>query len=96
MASVLLTAFLLAPVAKVAELSMPKLLVSIFSVSVEGLKLVILSADFLLNFDGLLIDALARWPLHAAVYAAVGPLLLAAARCPMPVAHYTLHSTRCT
>ena len=42
--------------AKVAELSMPKLSVSISRVSVEGLKLVILSADFLLNFEGLLIN----------------------------------------
>ena len=35
---------------------MPKLSVSIPRVSVEGLKLVILSADFLLNLDGFLID----------------------------------------
>ena len=35
-----------------AELSMPKLSVSISRVSVEELKLVILSADFLLNFVG--------------------------------------------
>ena len=38
---------------KVAELSMSKLSASISKVSIEGLKLVILSADFLLNRIGL-------------------------------------------
>ena len=46
------------PAAKVAELSMPKLSVSISRVSVEGLKLVILSADLLLNFVGEIMAAL--------------------------------------
>ena len=47
-----MTDFLFLPAAKVAELSMPKLSVSISRVSVDGLKLVILSADFLLNLLG--------------------------------------------
>ena len=50
LARTFLTSFLLAPAAKVAGLSMPKLSVSISRVSLEGLKLVILSADLLLNF----------------------------------------------
>ena len=41
-----------------AELLISKLSVSISRVSVEGLKLVILSADFLLNLDGLLMAVL--------------------------------------
>ena len=42
--------------AKLAELSTPKLSVSISSVSVDGLKLVILSAYFFLNFLGAIIS----------------------------------------
>jgi hypothetical protein len=52
LASFFLTAFLFLPAAKVAELSMPKLSVSISRVSVEGSKLVILSVNFFLNFLG--------------------------------------------
>ena len=47
-----LTSFLLAPAAKVAELSMPKLSVSISRVSVEGLKPVILSMFLTVNLVG--------------------------------------------
>ena len=43
------------PAAKVTELLMPKLSASISRVSVEGLKLAILSACFLLNLLGLII-----------------------------------------
>ena len=52
MARFFLTSFLFLPLAKVAELSMPKLSESISMVSVVGSKFVILSADFFLNCDG--------------------------------------------
>ena len=57
LASFFLTAFLFLPEAKEAELSMPKLSASISRVSVEGLKFVILLANFFLNLDGLVIVA---------------------------------------
>ena len=55
---------------------MPKLSVSISRVSVEGLKLVILSADFLLNFVGWLIDVTSldpfvSWLLEAFLLSAI-------------------------
>lgn len=58
LARAFLTSFLLAPAAKEAELSIPKLSVSISRVSVDGLKLVSLSADFLLNLDGTVMIAI--------------------------------------
>ena len=50
---------------------MPKLLVSIFRVSVEGLKFVILSADFLLN-----LPVCVRWFMAESVTGAVKPSFL--------------------
>ena len=46
------------PLAKVADLSIQKLSVSISRVSVEGLKLVTLSIFLILNFDGCVIGSL--------------------------------------
>ena len=57
---------------------MPKLSISISRVSVDGLKLVILSADFLLNLDGFEISMLSP-PLLADLL--VPPLLILPVLC---------------
>ena len=56
---------------------MPKLLVSIFRVSVEGLKFVILSADFLLN-----LPVCVSWFMVESVTGAVKPSFLYGMRSP--------------